>query len=705
MAGGGWLAARIPDAFILKEEKVFEGYKIKKLLSKLMEARNADERATLVKEIVGYGKAAFPYVLDAFRKREITYIHGREIMEAMCDDSFMDDVVALMGEPYDEIRRISKELILEKWKTKAVTALVNALKSTNTYLKNGAVELLSNMKCQNCVPDLVALFNEADEELKKNLIRIIGDTGGPAAAKLVMSALNDNSWSVRLWAVKMLGKMKDPLSVDPLLEKLLENEPQIKKYALDTLGLIGDKRAARGMIILIKDPDMIVRQKATDNLIKVADADVVLEIIALMRDNDVNVRRCAVEVLNNIKDPRTADVLINSMKDSDWWVRQIAADALSEIKGKNIQRVFLAMLKNKDEHLRRCAVEFYNKVPDAAAYEALVEVLGDEDWWVREKTISALGRLKDKRAIPHLAKMITDEDNKWVVPEALAEIGGSEVIEPLMEFLADESSRVRISAISALGKLKDKDTLPYIKELLNDPDEEVRNEAAKTLKDLTGRVFKAGTGKPGETATASAPAMVPTKLPEGSILTEAILVVDLCNSTDIANKYGDQFALDLTKTFTDIVLPIVKRERFQFRKSTGDGFLLTFSKVENAVRTAFDILAETAKHNKQADEAHTIKLRFAINFGETRIDAKSDRLGVATNMTFRVEGVKSADLIPVEGGITDKSTMPLVNRVFVTETAVDEALKVEGITSRLLGLFELKGITGLHKVFELNRGK
>jgi HEAT repeat protein/class 3 adenylate cyclase len=684
---------------------VFESFKIKKLFSKLMEAKNSDERAAFVKEIVGYGKVAFPYVLDAFRKRELTSINGREIMEALCDDSSMDDVIALMGEPYDEIRLIAKELIVGRWKTKAVPSLVKSLKSANTYLKNGAVELLCNLKNQTCVPDLVALFNDADEELKKNLIRIIGDTGGPAAAKLVMSALNDSSWSVRLWAVKMLGKMKDPLSVDPLLEKLQENEPQIKKYALDTLGLIGDKRAARGMILLIKDPDMIVRQKATDNLIKIADSDVVMDIISLMRDTDVNVRRCAVEVLNNIKDPRTADVLINSMKDSDWWVRQIATDALSEIKGKNIQRVFLAMLKNKDEHLRRCAVEFFNKVPDEAAFEPLVEVLGDEDWWVREKTISALGRLKDKRAIPHLAKMINDEDNKWIVPEALAEIGGSEVIDPLMEFLSDESNRVRIAAISALGKLKDKDTLPYIKELLNDPDEEVRNEASKVLKDLTGKVFKTGTGQPGETSTATASAMIPTKLPEGSILTEAVFVVDLCNSTDIANKYGDQFALDLTKTFTNIVLPIAKRERFQFRKSTGDGFLLTFAKVESAVRTAFDILSETAKHNAKADEAHTIKLRFAINFGETRIDAKSDRLGGATNMTFRVEGVKPGDLIPVEGGIQDKSTMPLVNRVFVTETAVDEALKVEGVTSRLLGLFELKGITGLHKVFELTRGK
>ena len=99
-----------------------------------------------------------------------------------------------------------------------------------------------------------------------------------------------------------------------------------------------------------------------------------------------------------------------------------------------------------------------------------------------------------------------------------------------------------------------------------------------------------------------------------------------------------------------------------------------------------------------------IELRFAINFGETRVDANEDRLGVATNMTFRVEGVKSKDLIEVDGGIK-KEQMPDVNRILITENVVGEAAKIQGVETKLLGIFELKGISGLHRIYELSRNQ
>ena len=69
-------------------------------------------------------------------------------------------------------------------------------------------------------------------------------------------------------------------------------------------------------------------------------------------------------------------------------------------------------------------------------------------------------------------------------------------------------------------------------------------------------------------------------------------------------------------------------------------------------------------------------------------------------MTFRVEGVKAENLIEVEDGIK-KEEMTSINRVFITETVVEEAEKMKGLKAQLLGLFELKGITGLHRIYDL----
>jgi class 3 adenylate cyclase len=151
---------------------------------------------------------------------------------------------------------------------------------------------------------------------------------------------------------------------------------------------------------------------------------------------------------------------------------------------------------------------------------------------------------------------------------------------------------------------------------------------------------------------------------------------------------------------TNIVTQIAKRERFKFMKNTGDGFLITFSKVSNSVHFALDVLKAVNRQSVKADETRRINLRFGVNLGETRIDKKGDRLGGAVNMTFRVEGVKPEALIPIEDGM-EKGDMPLDNRIFMTENADKEIKDMEGVKTRLVGLFELKGITGLHKIYQL----
>ena len=681
---------------------MFKGRKITKLLAEYAEVETKKDELQVISELERFGKSAVRHSIEAFRERKLLPEKARLLLGKLCDDSCVEDILPLIGESYDEVRRVAKEMIAKRWRKSSLPLLIEYLKSPDFYSRTSATELLTTFKNQSCVPVLVSIFNGADPEMKRNIIKILSETGGQVAKKLIISALSDESWQVRLSAVKSLGKMKAPESVDPLIERLTEKDPQMRRLALDALGAIGDKRAGRPMIELLKDDDLLIRQKATDNIIEIADSDIVPDMIDLMRDKDVNVRRCAAEVLNNVKDPRTSDVLIKAIKDSDWWVRQIATDSLTQLKGDNIVKAFIAMTRDPDENIRRCSVEFFNRVTHESALEPLIELSRDQDWWVREKAVTALGKLRDQRAIVSLAEMTDDEEVKWVVPGALAEIGGDEVLEPLKQFLFDDQKGVRIETIKALGKLKAMDAVSDLKECLKDTDEDVRSEAVNTLKKLTGKVFKAQKEqRPREVLQADVPR---GSAAEGAILSEAIVVVDLCRSTEIAARYGDSFALDLTRILTETVRPIARREKFQFMKSTGDGFLITFAKVSNSIGFALEVLKQMSKHNERVDKAARIDLSFAVNVGETRIDAKGDRLGVATNMTFRVEGVKPEGLIPVDNGMA-KDDMPVVNRILVTENVEKEISNMEGLETRLVGLFELKGITGLHKVYQVTSAK
>lgn len=678
---------------------MFKRHKIKTLLSQLASAKEENSQSELIAQIYEHGKDAFPCVVEILQSKQLDPSKGKILLEKLYDNSLIDDLLSLTGDTYDVIRGLGKKLVLQKMDGTMVKKLIANLESPNTYLRMSATEMLSEIKNQSCVLDLVSLFNKSNADLKLNVITILGETGGNVAAKLLINALKSKEWRIRIRAVRCLAKMKSHKSVDPLINEVLcDKDPQVKKSALDALLEIGDKKAAPHVLALLKDDDLLIRQKAVDCINQLGNSEIIPQVLELMRDNDVNIRRCAVEIITKMKDPKTGEALVKAMKDADWWVRDLATDALAEIKGENTVKILIAMLNDSDENIRRCAVEFFNKVSDASAVEPLIGLLKDEDWWVREKAVSALGRLKDPRAIKPLAELTGDDETKWAVPGALGQIGGKEIIEPLVGFLSDDQKRVRIEAIRALSKLKSQETVSELKKTLEDPEKEVRLEATNALKNITGKVFQAKEGKPLDQQNART--ISGAKVPEGSILSEAILVVDLRNSTAIANKYGDQFALNLTKILTNSVNPIAKRERMQFMKSTGDGFLITFAKIKNAVQFARALTKDIQKYNKTTEESAAIQLGFAINFGETRVDAKDDRLGVATNMTFRVEGVKGEDLIEIEGGIK-KNEMPILDRILVTEYVAEEIEKIEGLKTKLLGLFELKGITGLHRVFEL----
>jgi class 3 adenylate cyclase len=415
--------------------------------------------------------------------------------------------------------------------------------------------------------------------------------------------------------------------------------------------------------------------------------------MVLMRSEDINVRRCAVEVLKNLQDPHTADELLRAMKDSDWWVREIASSSLTELKGdNNIIKAFIAMTSDPDENIRRCAVEFFNKIIEPTAYDALVSCLSDQDWWVREKAMRALGAMRDERAIAPLTAMVEDRFVGWAVPETLGAIGGGKAGEEIERLLFHPNKRVRAEAIKTVAAIDFKAAVPQLQTCLQDPEEEVRKLTVAALKQLTGTTYSV----PAAAGAVDAHGIVAPKIAAGTSVSEAILVLHLCNSSGTAGRGGSSLALPPMHHLTELVTPMMaKQEECRFMKSTGDGFLMTFPTSENAVRFARSVLREAVSHNATADAVNQINLRFAVNFGEVEVDEKGNRLGLAVSIAFRVESVKPEGLIPVADGM-DQANMPSVNSILVTESVARELSKE--ISMNLVGLFELKGITGLHRI-------
>jgi class 3 adenylate cyclase len=183
-------------------------------------------------------------------------------------------------------------------------------------------------------------------------------------------------------------------------------------------------------------------------------------------------------------------------------------------------------------------------------------------------------------------------------------------------------------------------------------------------------------------------------------LVEAVVVLDLCDSTIMANRYGDTFALQVKEATRALVRPILVNAGVAFLKGTGDGFLATFPDLRAAAQAAVRILQTKDVTLPKASDGTPPMFRIGIHFGPTNVDSDGDRQGDVVNIAFRLEGVNVSGFHETRGGIV-KDAVPAHDRIFVSEHAHEELQKRGGFPTRLVGFFDLKGISGRHRVFEI----
>jgi class 3 adenylate cyclase len=176
---------------------------------------------------------------------------------------------------------------------------------------------------------------------------------------------------------------------------------------------------------------------------------------------------------------------------------------------------------------------------------------------------------------------------------------------------------------------------------------------------------------------------------------EAIVVIDICGSSRIADRFGAHRLRILYEELESIAIEVATLLHHRYHRNTGDGILMTFHTIIDAVNASLEIQKRILNHNLISDEDHRIPIRFSIHFGETLVDEQGNPHGPAVNMAFRVESLNVA-------GISVFPPVPLENYVLVTEHIAKTLVSMPDIHCRELGTFDLEGFTGLHRIYEIS---
>ncbi|MFO0552383.1 MAG: HEAT repeat domain-containing protein [Polyangiaceae bacterium] len=439
---------------------------VKPLLAALSSSPSARVASGAVSVLGALGDvSAAPAIVRAMQRGTVPAPAALSALSALKADDALPSILELIDDPSGDVRRAA---------IRAATAIIDPAAQDGR-----AVDVVRDI-----------LFDPTlDVDDRIGLIELLGRTGSPRAADLVVSFVGAKAPALRRASLRALGSFhKGSPEIDEKLVAALDDDlATVRMDAAVALSRVGTPALAR---------------KLMDRLLKSAEQDRGALGIALAgvlsRATDGSL---AVEIGTAVTSaPSTArDALLEGLG------RMQVAGAVEQLRARASQSV--------DDRRKVAEVAMGQ---GTAAEALLVDLARDLDPGVRANAAWSLGFVASKDGITALAKLAEDGDVN-VAGNALASLGrtaarakDSAVVEgPACKALADTRAYVRANALSGLflaGGTCDVTTIANL--LATDTSERVRIAAAALLRDVIGRPTA-----PAPDASSSTSAGQPTQPP------------------------------------------------------------------------------------------------------------------------------------------------------------------------------------------------
>src|SRR6202140_4293736 len=167
----------------------------------------------------------------------------------------------------------------------------------------------------------------------------------------------------------------------------------------------------------------------------------------------------------------------------------------------------------------------------------------------------------------------------------------------------------------------------------------------------------------------------------------AILVSDVVGYSRLAGADEDRILARLRALRSDLIDPTIAVHKGRVVKRTGDGALVEFRSVVDALRCALEIQNAMVERNAGVPAERRIEFRIGIHLGDVVEEGDGDLMGDGVNIAARLEGIAKPGAI----SLSEDAYRQVKSRLDLTVTDLGET--------------QLKNITEPVRVFSLEVGK
>src|SRR5271163_4770445 len=119
----------------------------------------------------------------------------------------------------------------------------------------------------------------------------------------------------------------------------------------------------------------------------------------------------------------------------------------------------------------------------------------------------------------------------------------------------------------------------------------------------------------------------------------AIMAADVVGFSRLAGADEDRTLARLRALRSDLIDPTIAVHNGRVFKRTGDGTLIEFRSVVDAVRCAVEVQSAMIERNAGVPAERRIEFRIGIHLGDVVEESDGDLMGDGVNIAARLEGV------------------------------------------------------------------
>lgn len=321
------------------------------------------------------------------------------------------------------------------------------------HTKAAALSILTNVKGEKAVPELVKAAQSPDAKLRGSAFANLGKFAGPATTAALLKLLTSGSPAVKTDVISFLGNSGTAAALPAITKALTDKSPAVRIASIGALGKLGGESGIVKLLPLLKSNDQGVVGAVKTALLTTKGSAVVDQAASAIPGASDVAKVALLDVLASRRADSKLDVVTGLLGSSNPAVKSAAFSALKGVvSGNDLPQLFGLL----------------NSVKDGANLAGVQDAV--------KTAIRSQGG--GSQQVSQLLSNMNQSGNKAAYLPVLASLGGSQALAATISSFNSGTEVEKKSAIQALSQWSDDKSLDELYKIAGSAaDNSYRNEA------------------------------------------------------------------------------------------------------------------------------------------------------------------------------------------------------------------------------------